>query len=834
MKRSSTAPSKTRSSSRQAPSKRKSTTPRKPRSKKGKVTWRQRGRQLMWRLLFGFFLIGLLSVGLLFAALDHQVRAKFEGRKWALAARVYARPLDLYVGKLLSKNALLLELQGLNYQKAPSLSQAGDMYTRGHRIFVFARSFRGGDLSLKRQRIEIVLEQGSPNQQSVAAIWALNAQGRRQSALDMVMMEPQEIGAIYPKSGEDRVLVQLHKIPPLLGETLIAVEDQNFAHHFGLSPKSIARAFVANVKAGSVVQGGSTISQQLVKNLFLTNEQRFWRKIREALMTLSLEWRYSKAEILETYLNEVFLGQRGARAIHGFALASRYYFGRPLQDLNKGQVALLVGLVKGASYYNPWRHPERAKKRRNLVLSIMNNSGLITTQDTQHFQHQPLGILQSPGSQHAFPGFIDLVKQQLKEEYREDDLRTQGLQIFTTLAPSVQKATENSLKDGIKTLEKQYQTQKLQGAIVVTAVGSGEILALTGNKNPHAHGFNRALNAKRPIGSLIKPAVYLTALQKGQTLASLIDDSPYTLKLRNGDVWKPRNFSRKSHGQIPLYQGLTYSYNQATARLGMELGLPAVHQTLKAMGVRSDLAQQTPALLLGALSLSPLEVSAMYHTIANDGVYTPLRSIRNVFTPGGRPLQNYPLTSDVRLNAEQTQLLQFALQTVMHQGTGRRAYQYLPNDIAVAGKTGTTNDQRDSWFAGFQEAHLGVVWVGRDDNQPTPLTGSRGALPIWGKLFQQLPAEGLQSRLSAQYASDNGIDYRWIDARSGYLSAEHCENAVVLPFIKGSEPSQTGACRRLATYQRERTQRSSRSPRESSNSGWKRIFRSIFKPYIRD
>lgn len=716
--------------------------------------------------------------------LDSVVRKKFEGKKWALPAHVYAQPLELYQGMELSSSALEQELQALGYRFGSAATAPGQVSKSssfsGSSYRINSRGFEFWDKREPAQKFQLEL--------SGTQVTALRDQAG--ADIPLVRLEPEEIGGFYPADKEDRILVRLSDLPPLLGETLLAVEDKHFLEHHGVSPLAIIRAAWINMRSGNVRQGGSTITQQLVKNFYLSNEQSlFHRKIPEAMMALLLELHYSKSEILETYINEVFLGQAGNRAIHGFALASQHYFRQPLQELNTQEVALLVGLVKGASYYNPWRHPERAKERRNVVLGVMKDEGLITEPQMKAAQAAPLGVVaEGQAGITTFPAFMDLVKRQLSESYAEEDLRTEGLRIFTTLSPSVQRRAEQALQNRVAQLAKGYKVPDLQGGLIVSSVGSGEILALVGDRDPRFNGFNRALDAKRQVGSLMKPFVYLSALEIPQkyNLGSIISDDPVSYK-SGGEWWAPQNADKQNHGDVPLYIGLAHSYNQATARLGMTLGLSRVIKTLRAAGYSGDVPE-VPAILLGSVEMSPFEVSEVYHTIAADGVYTPLHAIREVLTADGKPLKRYPLELEQRFAPESIFQLQFAMQKVMREGTARSAYLQLPSDLMLAGKTGTTNDQRDSWFAGFSGEHLAVAWVGRDNNQQTPFSGATGALQVWTDLFKQLPTRSLETEPPA------GISMEWLDSKTGKLSAEGCENAVELPVREDFKPLDTSDC----------------------------------------
>lgn len=736
--------------------------------------------------MLGFALLATLVLAIWSLYLDKVVREKFEGKKWSLPARVYSRPLELYEGLPLTPVLFEKELEALGYRTAASVSSSGQFSRRAASsqevtYDVVTRGFNFWDKNEDSQRFTVRIDTGK-----VASL--MDEKGK---ALPLVRMEPEEIGGIYPNNIEDRVLVKLDQLPPLLGETLLAVEDKHFLEHHGVSPEAILRAMWVNAREGEVVQGGSTLTQQLVKNFYLTSEQSLTRKIPEAIMSVLLELHYSKSEILEAYVNEVYLGRSGSREIHGFGLASQHYFRQPLRELNAQEVALLVGLVKGASFYNPWRNPERAKARRNLVLNVMHTEGLIDDKQFKEAQASPLGLAaETDVSLINYPAFVDLVKRQLKQDYQDDDLRKEGLRIFTTIAPMVQRLAEKAVATRVAQIEKQYKIKDLQVSMVVTSVGSGEILALIGDKNPRFPGLNRALDAHRQIGSLMKPFVYLTALEQPQTynLGTMVSDDPVSIKGGDGKIWEPKNADNLSHGNMPLYRALAHSENQATVRLGMQLTVKAVAKTVKAAGYDGEIPQ-VPSILIGAVDMSPMEVTAMYHTIAAEGVHTKLHAIREVLNAEGQPLKRYPIELDQRFSVQSTFELQHALQAVLREGTGRSVYNSFPESLPLAGKTGTTNDQRDSWFAGFSGEHLAVVWVGKDDNAKTPLSGASGALQVWADLMRQLPTQGVNQQ------APEGVSFDWIDTTTGLLSAEQCEGAMWLPLHNDFKPKESAECK---------------------------------------
>jgi len=733
------------------------------------------------------YLLKLALAGLLLAAgctvyLDFTVRARFEGKRFALPARVYARPLELYPGLHLSPAELTTELALLGYRETSSPLEPGSFNWSGNSFDLVTRPFVFADGPQPSARLRVEFADGE--------VRALSDHGDGQP-LQLARLEPAMIGGIYPGKNEDRVLVRLDQVPGHLLDALIAVEDRRFYAHHGIDPKGIARAVVATASGGGV-QGGSTLTQQLVKNFYLSAERTLRRKLTEMAMALLLESHYSKEEILETYLNEVYLGQDGNREIHGFGLAAPFYFDKPLSRLDLSEAALLVGMLKGPTFFNPRSHPGRALERRNLVLAEMAEAGVISERQLRLAQAVPLGVVERPPrGTSPYPAFLNLVYRQLMRDYRDEDLRSEGLQIFTTLDPRVQHAAESALSQRLARLEKArgMKAGTLQGALLVTSTQNAEVQAVVGGRDPRFEGFNRALDAQRPIGSLIKPVVYLTALQEPQsyTLATLLDDSPLLLQQAGTDDWAPQNYDREFHGAVPLRAALANSYNVPTARLGLSLGVSRVMANLRRLGIERDLPEHASS-LLGANALSPLEVTEAYQTIAGGGFRTPLRAIRAVLTAEGEPLQSYPLNVEQEVEPAPLYLLTSAMQDVVREGTARDLGSYLPADLEIAGKTGTTDDFRDSWFAGFSGDRLGVVWVGRDDNQPTGLTGASGAMTVWGETMAGLNPAPLI------VAEPENIERVWIDPGSGLRSDEGCRDAVELPFIAGSAPTESAPC----------------------------------------
>ena len=740
------------------------------------------GLRWWWKAALAGVVLVALVIGGYTLYLGKTVRVKFEGKRWAVPAQIYARPLDLYAGAGVSAEQLEAELEFLGYREVAKVSGPAQWSRRKGRFTIHTRDFVFWDgAEAGRAAVVDTATDGITRLRGVA-------DGRE---VDLLRLEPALVGSIYPAHNEDRVLVRRADLPDDLVNGLLAVEDRRFFEHAGVDLRGIARALWANIRAGRTVQGGSTLTQQLVKNFILTPERSLRRKLNEALMALIVESRYDKDEILEAYANEIFLGQEGGRAIHGFGLGAHFYFQRPLSELRLHESALLVGLARGASYYNPRRHPQRALGRRNLVIERMAALGMISAGAAEEARRQPLGVTARGAAHgHRVPAFVDLVRRQLRRDYREEDLTSEGLRIFTTLDPWVQRQAAGALARRLQRLEESrgLARDSLQGSLVVASVQDGEIQAVVGGRDDDFAGFNRALDAVRPIGSLIKPAVYLAALTRPERydLTTPIADRPVDLQLPNGQRWQPQNYDEQVYGEVALHEALARSLNLATVNLGMEVGLDAVVSTLRRLGVEREI-DAYPSLLLGALSLSPLEVAQLYQGIAAGGFRSPLRAIRAVLDAEQRPLQRYPLTVEQAADPAAVFLLTRNLVEVAESGTAAALRRLLPRALQVAGKTGTTNDLRDSWFAGFSADRVAVAWVGRDDNAPTGLTGSQGALPVWADLMTRLDNQPLK------LATPPGVEYHWVD-RYGRLAAEHCDGAVAFPFIAGSQPALRAEC----------------------------------------
>ncbi|NRF24573.1 penicillin-binding protein 1B [Vibrio coralliilyticus] len=722
-------PASSKAKTTKKPARKRATARRKP-IKKGQRSWLKIVWGVTWKLgLAGFAL--LLFVGIY---LDSVVKQRFEGQLFDLPTVVYARILNLSPGDSISIQEVRNELDVLNYRKVRQPRYPGEYSSSSTKIELIRRPFEFTDGPEPDRHVMLHFDRSG-----LLRIQSLESSGD----LGYLRIEPKMLGMLEKNHDEQRLFLRRDQFPEVMVDALLATEDRDFYQHDGVSPFAIARALVANVKAGRTVQGGSTLTQQLAKNIFLSSERTLWRKIREAYIALIIDYRYSKDRILEGYLNEVYLGQSRGEAIHGFGLASRLYFGQPIQELRIDQLALLVGMVKGPSYYNPVRFPERAKERRDLVLRLMMQQGILSANQYDMAASRPLDIQDNPRIASRQPAYFQQLKIELKEKVGDAFQSDIGLRVFTSLDPVSQQELEQAIAKKIPQLSK-VAGKSLEGAAIAVDRHTGEIRAMVGGKRTGYDGFNRALNASRQIGSLAKPAVYLTALEQPDkyNLATTLHDKPISLKGSKGSVWSPRNYDRKFRGDVPLYIALAKSLNVPTVQLGMQLGIPNVVNTLEKLGVDRNEIRPVPSMFLGSFTLTPFQVAQMYQTLTNSGKRAPLSALRSVVDLEGNALyQSLPRMSQT-IDQQAAWLTTYAMKRGVLEGTGR----YLNSQFgwaALAGKTGTSNDTRDSWFVGVDGREVTTIWLGRDDNKPTKLTGSSGALRVYAEYLNHRIPEKL-------------------------------------------------------------------------------------------
>ena len=700
-------------------------------SKKNKKSlWRR-----LWPLLFKLFIIFATVTAGYGIYLDQQIKERIDGNVWELPAAVYGQIVDLEPDSDYSLSDVVTLLKGAQYRQQDSkVMRPGEFIVQNGAVEIYRRPFTFPDGEEKAFRVKITFYENRIDRIS-------NLDTGRDFGL--LKIDPKLITMLHSPNGEQRLFVPLKEFSDSLIKTLVATEDKRFYDHHGVSFYSIARAVFVNLTTGRT-EGGSTLTQQTVKNIFLTNERSLIRKIREAYMAIILDARYSKERILELYLNEVYLGQAGSEEIHGFPLASLYYFGRPVNELTLDQQAVLVGMVKGASYYNPWTQPQQVIERRNVVLKLAEQQGIIDGELFNLLSQRPLSVLPKGGVISPQPAFMQVVRSELRKQLGDKADHLSGMKIFTTFDPVAQAAAEQSVMDEIETLRKSTN-KELQTAMVIVSRETGEIRSIIGSAEPRYAGYNRAWLTRRSIGSLAKPSTYLTALGQPASyqLNTWLDDSPLSIKLDNGSYWQPKNFDRKFRDKVMLVDALALSLNVPTVNLGMALGLEATKNTLQALGVPEDRIPNLPSRLLGALELTPLETAQMFQTISNNGQRAPLTILRYVLTDKGELVyQNYPQQIQA-VSQQAAYLTTYAMQQVVESGTSR-SLKAKYGSFNLAAKTGTSNDSRDSWFTGIDGKNVAVIWIGLDDHSPMKLTGATGALKIYSEYLQNNPPKRLQ------------------------------------------------------------------------------------------
>lgn len=709
-------------------------------------------------LLILVFVLVLYSI-----YLDGKVRKKFEGQRWEVPIQVYGKAEQFKRSQRINLAVLSSSLQFSGYKRVRTVLAAGEYAMSASRIVIYRRAFSFDNDMLSASKIQIDVKNNH-----VIKIFTDN------KPVSLVRLEPILLDRILPKSKEDRVLTPIGNVPELLLDTLLLVEDRNFYFHKGVSPLGILRALYSNILAGRTVQGGSTLTQQLVKNMFLTRDKTLWRKVNEAIMSLILEYRYGKDQLLEAYINEVYLGQNYANAIHGFGLAAEFYFGQRIEQLNVEQTAMLVGIVKGPSYYDAWRKPKNTQNRRDLILKLMFEKELISKPVFVKAIESPLSVRKVRRfSRQKFPSYIQLVKQELTELMTEYDQKS-GISVFTGFSHYSQQLLEQTINERLPKID---ASGELQAAMVVSDIATGEIKAIVGGKKSDYAGFNRAINANRPIGSLVKPAIYLAALERYEqyTLASVLEDKAITLTSDENSDWSPKNYDGKFRKKVSLIDALVESLNVPTVNLGMEIGLTNIADTFHVLGFDKDITIR-PSILLGSINMSPVEVNQFYLPLASKGYSKQGHAITHIVSSQDETLWQFEGVDEQLFSSHASYLLDFALSKVTKRGTAKSLTWRLKNK-EVLGKTGTTNDQRDSWFVGYDNNHLVTSWVGRDDNKPTKLTGSSGALVLFADYMNK------QGVINKQLHRPESVDLVSFEIETGNAVLDDCAETIVLPAI---------------------------------------------------
>lgn len=755
------------------------------------------------RRTFKAFLLKAAFTGAVLAVfyggyLDLLIRSKMDGQIWRLPAEVYSRLESVKISDNLTFDEVIQILLDNEYRQTTMVAAPGDFKLEDDTIVVLRRAFPFPDKPEPQRVLRLRFTDNKLSRiEDLVSV----------KAVDEFRLAPKLI-AMLDSDNEDRLAISLQNYPRLLIDALILTEDRRFYEHYGINPVGIVRALVANIRAGQTVQGGSTLTQQLVKNLFLSRERTLMRKANEALMSLVLDWRYDKNRILETYLNEIYLGQNGDTQIHGFELASQFYFGRSIREISLDQIALLVGMVKGPSLYNPWRNPQNALERRNVVLALMLKHKMIGDELYQLLSNRPLGVQAKGQISRKYPAFIQTLQADLRRELGEHKMSSLlGARIFTTMDLKQQAQAENAVVNTVSQLQLKTKNPHLEGAMIVADYRAGEVRAVVGGLQTQYAGFNRALMAKRQIGSLVKPSIYLAALSNPEQfrLNTPINNQPITINVKGSSPWQPRNYDRKYSGSVMLMDALARSLNIPTVNIGMKVGLSKVIDTQKIMGWDNVAIPKVPAMLLGSYSISPYDVTKLYQTIANQGGRIELTTVESIVDRQGNMIYQHDKTPKQVVPQEAAFQTLFAMQQTVERGTARS----LQNDYAdlhLAGKTGTTNDARDTWFVGIDGRNVSTVWLGRDDNGETKLTGASGALQIYKDYLNRTYIEKLKLNKPS--------DVKWVGINQ-YGSWDCSSNRVIPVWVDNGQNFCSNISSNSFTNTQSSAEESSEAPRGS-------------------
>ncbi len=734
---------------------------------------------MLWKAFLLIDLCLVLALGTYLFSLHREMEQRFSAHKWSIPSRVFSGQVPIYPGQAISLSQVKQMLELRRYRAAMrDVASAGEYQEARDSLTVYFREFNFSGRNIPAQKVRFSF------QQNRIATMESDA-----GPLAVLELEPIEIARLFGPERESRILVSIRQVPRRLIDAVLAIEDHRFYEHGGVDFVGITRALWTDMWAGRVVQGGSTITQQLIKNYFLDSKRTFRRKIVEFCMSLIFEAYHSKDEILEMYLNEIYLGQRGSVAVHGVGEAARHYFGRNVEDLTLAEAALLAGVIRAPATYSPFADPAAAKDRRNTVLKRMLELGKITAQEYDKTIGEPVGAAEAFLPVKTAPYYVDYVRQQLHELYAPEVIETTGLNIYTSLQPEISFAAEEAVREGLQDLEKKYpklrsntQNGPLQAVLIAVQPKTGSVLALVGGRDYSRSNFNRALYAYRQPGSAIKPLVYLSALDQF-SLTAWLPDEPVTFTV--GDkTWSPQNYDGQYRGRVTLREALEHSLNVPTVHLALSVGLDKIIATAQDLGISSPIHPE-PSLALGAFEVTPIELAGAYTTFDNDGERPYLLSLKEVVTDKGEVQQRRNMDLASVTTPAKSFLITDMLEGVMLRGTAKTAKQ-LGIDFPCAGKTGTTSEYRDSWFVGYTTDLLVLVWVGFDNNEPTQLSGAQGALTLWTKFFNRVrPWMNPEPFLVPQ-----GVQERLICTASGQLAGPACPDKKTEFFLDERVPGE--------------------------------------------
>jgi penicillin-binding protein 1B len=762
----------------------------------------------------GLLLLAGLAGGLLawrfYLQTDELLTGHFAGQRWDFPSRIYSDQYAVYPGLGVDGELFAWRLKRRGYVEVRDRPEARGEYRYvaadgelGHprRLELFLRSFDFPGRREAGRLLDIRLDAGG-------RILGMH-EGPGGEEIYSFFLEPVMLAGLHGELREDRREMKIAEVPAHLVRAVVSVEDRRFFEHRGVDLRGLARAFLVNLRSGRVRQGGSTLTQQLMKNFFLDNERTLTRKAREAVMAVMAERRFSKLEILENYLNEIYLGQKGGVGVHGMWEASAWYFGREPRELSLGQAAMLAGVIRAPNYYSPHRHPERAIERRNVVLRVLFDVGEIDHRTYRRALAEPLGTVPPVAATGSASHFTDFVRNELKENFPAEVLKSEGYSIFTTLDAGFQHVAERAVAEELDRLERDFPTllreqgDRIEGALVVLNPRTGRILAMVGGRDYGRTQFNRVLNARRQTGSVFKPVVMLAAVGSEEVgrvhllPTSRVTDEPFTWDY-DGKQWSPANYSDKLYGEVTVREALERSINTATARIARDVGIEEIRDLAVRLGVDEAL-RPWPAISLGAYEISPFDVARVYSVFAGGGMKAEPLGVAKVVDRTGKVIEGNRLEFERVIPAVDAYLVTHMLEGVMERGTGRRA-RTAGFTRPAAGKTGTSNDYNDAWFAGYTPGLLAVAWVGFDKAGHVGLSGATAALPVWTRFMK----EALEDRPPSAFQVPAGIELVEVDPLSGLLATVACNDTITEAFLEDDVPTQhCGALGHLLSRQAE-------------------------------
>ena len=712
--------------------------------------------------------------------LSSQIEKRFSGRRWSIPSRVFSDTTILYPGQNIDRAFFHDKLDRLGYWEVlDEPKRKGEMRTSASLVELFLHDLEVPSRSREGFPVQVWFQENR-----IESIVHLNTG----EPIPILEMEPEEVALFFGSERERRQLISIDQVPRDVIYAILAAEDKRFYEHRGLDPWGILRALYINLHQAEIRQGGSTITQQLAKNYFLTPDRTLSRKLKELFMSITMEFMYEKNEILEIYLNEIYLGQKGTAAINGLGEASYFYFGKPVSELSLIEGATIGGMIKGPNYYSPYVDKKRCQDRRNMVLNTMYKDGGISDEELQTALLAPVNTIGFKDYGKKAPYFIDYLSKQLTTLYSPESLSSLGLTIYTTLDTQVQMAAEKALRAGLERLEKSDPSlnrsgheKELQGAIIVMQPKTGYVLAMVGGRNYSVSQFNRITQARRQPGSAFKPFVYLSALDQF-TPASMLSNEPRSYEV-NGELWQPQNYAPTEEDRVSLRDALAKSINLATVDLAMQIGLDRILSTTTSFRFSTPF-EPYPSLSLGAFEVIPLELALAYSPFAASGVLPYPLSLKEVLDENGKTLERRHMTIERVISPEKAFIMSSMLRSVVDEGTAR-SLKGMGIAFPVAGKTGTTNNFRDGWFVGYTPDILALVWVGFDDGDSIHLTGSSSALPIWADLIDAIP----HYVSGGWFKMPPGVVKRTICSESGQLAVKNgCPKPLEEVFLANNVP----------------------------------------------